>query len=261
MKILILVQSTDNPFYAPLIESQQKTWDAVEHPDITVLYYRPERPEVLWAIGQQFEGIKGRDLIIDHNKKSDNTFFVLMKALRYMLKKEQWDFVVKTDNSVYVNKELLYELLLTKPKEKYFGGFPITHENLSVESKKLYPTDIKFLWGEFMIMSRDCAVHLVTLFNKAPLKGVGAEDMILSFLLEEYCPWDESIRIATDESDSSNYAYRVRRMRLMFSPIFEIPANMKEVIDSDITIMNKIHNLITNGQTDNHSILPEQVQN
>jgi hypothetical protein len=252
MRVLVLVQSTDNSYYQPLIEAQQQTWDSVPHPDVTVVYYKPDPTK---------EELNDNVLDVCHNKNGDHTFFVLMKALRFMLKKEQWDFVVKTDNSVYVDKQKLYDLLLTKPKEKYFGGVPITHDKLSEESRKNFPPDIKFLWGEFLIMSRDCAVHLVNLFNKAPLKGVGAEDIIISTILKDYCIWDESIEISIDENDTAQYAYRVRRIPLMYSPIFGIPPNIIEVINSDITIMNHIHNLIINGQTDNRQGVLEEAQN
>ena len=251
MRILVLVQSTDNEYYQPLIETQQKTWDSIYDPDITVIYYKPDPNR---------EELEGNILDVCHNKKSDHTFFVLMKALRLMLKRDHWDFVVKTNNSVYLNKQKLRELIATKPREKYFGGVPITHDSLSEESKKNFPPDIKFLWGEFLVMSRDCAVHLVHLFNKAPLKGIGAEDLIISTILKDYCTWDESIKISLDENDIDAYAYRVRRIPLMYSPIFGIPPNIKEVINSDIKIMNHIHNLITNGKTDNRPGILEEVQ-
>lgn len=251
MKVLILVQSTDNSYYQPLIEAQQQTWDSVPHPDVTVVYYKPDPTK---------EELNSNVLDVCHNKRGDHAFFSLMKAMRFMLKKEQWDYIIKTDNSIYINKEKLYELLLTKPREKYFGGQPITYDNLSEESKKSFPTDVKFLWGEMLILSRDCAVHLVDAFNKAPLKGIGSDDIIISHILQNYCTWDESIKIELNEENLSGYAYRVRRAALMYSPLFALPSNIKEVIDSDITIMNKIHNLITNGKTDNRERIPQEAQ-
>lgn len=253
MRILILVQSTNNSFYKPLIEAQQKTWDSIEHPDINVLYYRADL---------QTEGIEGNILKIVHSDKVNQGFFVLAKSLRYMLKKDQWDYVVKTDNSVYINKEALYNLLQNKPREKYFGGMPITYNNLSEESKKFFSEDFKFLWGEMFVMSRDVAVHVVNTFNKAPLKGIGTDDINVSHILKDYCSWDESLKIALDESDLSSYAYRVRREAQAFSPMFAKPDNFQEVIDSDISIMNKIHNLIINGKDkDNHrEVLPQEAQ-
>ena len=254
MRILILVQSTDNPFYQPLIQSQKETWDSIQHPDIDVVYYKNSLIN---------EGLNDNTLEVLHNNRTDNAFFVLMKAIRFMLRKGSWDYIIKTDNSVYVNKEATYNLLLNKPREKYFGGFPITHDKLSEESKKDFPPDIKFLWGEFMIMSRDCAVYLVDKFNKAPLKGLGCDDVIVSHLLENYCTWDESINIGTDENDLSHCSYRVRRANLMISPMFIKPDNIKEIISNDISIMHKIHNTIINGKDkDKHrEVLSEEAQN
>jgi hypothetical protein len=251
MKVLVLVQSTDNPFYKPLIETQQQTWDSIDHPDVTVVYYKP---------GITMEDLEGNILKVGHQEVRNHAFFILAKAIRYMLRKDYWDYVVKTDNSVYINKELIYNLLLDKPREKYFGGIPITHKDLSEESKKFFDENFKFLWGEMLVMSRDTAVHVVDTFNKAPLKGVGADDINISHILKDYCVWDESLKIAFDENDLSNYAYRVRRIALMFSPMFVQPTNIQEIIDSDITTMNKIHNLITNGKDNNREILSEETQ-
>ena len=251
MKVLVLVQSTDNPFYKPLIETQQQTWDSIEHPDIDVVYYRPDTKN---------EILEDNTLRILHQKRPDHAFFILAKAIRYMLKKDHWDYVVKTDNSVYINKQMLYNLLLNKPRERYFGGVPITYKDLSNESKQFFPEDIRFLWGEMFVMSRDAAVHVVTTFNKAPLRGLGSDDTNISYILKDFCTWDESLKIAKDDSDLSNYAYRVRRIDSVFSPMFVQPTNMQEIIDSDITTMNKIHNLITNGKDNNREILSEETQ-
>lgn len=251
MKVLILVQSTDNPFYKNLIEAQQQTWDSVGHPDITVLYYKAN---------PKGEGIEDNVLNVFNSDKVDHGFFVLAKALRYMLKKYQWDYVVKTDNSVYINKEVLYNLLLNKPREHYFGGMLITHKDLSEESKKFFPEDLKFLWGELMVMSRDIAAHVVNTFNKAPLKGLGPDDLNVSHILKDYCVWDESLKIDLDESDLSSYAYRVRRLEQSFSPMYVKASNFQDIIDSDILTMNKIHNLITNGKDNNREIISQEAQ-
>lgn len=251
MKILILVQSTDNHFYKPLIETQQQTWDSIEHPDITVVYYKPDLLN---------EDLEGNVLKVGHIDKGDHAFFILAKALRYMLKKDYWDYVVKTDNSVYINKELLYNLLLNKPREKYFGGMVLHHKDLSEESKKYFTEDLKFVWGELMILSRDIAVHVVDTFNKAPFKGLGADDINISQILKDYCVWDESLKVALDETDISNYAYRVRRLSQSFSPMFMKPENFQDIINSDILTMNKIHNLITNGKDNNREIISQEAQ-
>ena len=247
MKVLILVQSTDNSLYQPLIKAQMETWDAIEHPNIKVVYYRPNL---------QHEVLEGNILKVSHNKRGDHAFFVLMKSLRY-LRNENWDYIIKTDNSVYVDKEEVYKLLLTKPREQYFGGFPITYNNLTEESKKRFTKNIKFLWGEFFVLSRDMAMHLVNTFNKAPLRGVGSDDIVVSAILAGFCPRDESLKVTLDENDLTGYAYRVRKAQLEYSPLFFQNEELKDIIQSDIQIMNHIHT-IKNGKTNNEQLIYEQ---
>lgn len=253
MKILVLVQSTEKEVYADLLKTQMETWDSIKHPDIDVVYYKASSK---WdTLEDNILYIKN----IDHISKVFSTF---MKSIRFFKNKE-WDYVVKTDNSVYLIKDKLYELIQSKPKTMYYGG--VVTSVLAHRSDG-FKMPIKFMWGECIILSRDVAMYLVNTFNKAPLKGNMSEDIVIGQLLENYCLWDEiKIHASTpaDIDDPTGVIYRVRLSEVYkaeYCPIFGIPDNMSDVIKSDIKVMKKIHNIITNGKTDNRERIPQEAQ-
>ena len=251
MRILVLVQSTELPVYADLIQTQMETWDSIKHPDIDVVYYKASA---------KFDVLEGNVLSITNRDHITKVFSTLMRSIRH-LRNSEWDYVVKTDNSVYLNKQRLYDLVASKPREKYYGGKVIT-TNIHISDGTVIPQS--FIWGECIIMSRDIAMYLVDKFNRAPLKGWLAEDIVISQILDGYCSWDDSIPInyitSEDSINTEAVIYRVRLAALEVGPMFELPPNMSDIIGSDIKIMKLIHNTLTNGQANNHSILQEQTK-
>lgn len=254
MKILILVQSIDlpnKPEYERLRQAQLATWDSIPHPNVDVIYYTPGIIE---------DKLEGNRLHIACNTHWTYMFFNLAKAMRHMLKHDMsWDYIFKTDNSAYIDKAKLHEILLNKPREKYYGGmvFPFMIPGVH---------NLDFMWGDGYALSRDMVAHIVSKYNAAPLKGKQEDDIIVAHLMSNVANWDPTLKIYIpmlykNEVELGHHAYRCRIDHVNYSPAAATFPEINKIIDNDIMMMNKIHNILTNGQTDNNSILQEQDKN
>jgi len=253
MKVLILVQSIDlksKPEYTSLRKAQEDTWDSIPHPNVDVIYYMP---------GMVPDMLQGNVLHIACDTGWQFMFFNLAKAMRHMLKHDQsWDYIFKTDNSTYIDKAKLHEILLTKPRERYYGGmiYPF-----------MAPTQTQqFMWGDGYALSRDMVGHIVHKYNAAPLKGKQEDDIVVAQLMQGVADWDPSLKIDipmlnNNQIELGHHAYRCRIDHIGHSPAAVHYPNLNEIINNDISMMNKIHNLITNGKTDSSGLIQEQAQN
>ena len=98
------------------------------------------------------------------------------------------------------------------------------------------------------------------------LKGKQEDDIVIAQLMTDIAEWDYTLDICIPmlhkgEVELGYHAYRCRIDQISYSPAAGIYSNIDQIIDNDIMMMNKIHNLIHNGQTDDHKLLQEQVQN
>lgn len=248
MKVLILVQSVDKPDFIRVREAQQQTWDSVEVPNVQTVYYLP---------GDVDDILEGNTLRIRQGLHWQYMFFTFAKALRHMLKYE-WDYVFKTDNSTYIDKAKLYEILSSKPRTNYYGGmsFPFKIEGVH---------GVDFFWGDGYALSRDMAQYIVDCYNKAPFKGMQEDDIVVAKILMDKCPWDNTLQIYLPvmnelKIEPGHHAYRVRIDAVNYSPAaFEFD-DIKTIIDNDIFIMNQIHNTVTNGKANNREGVLEEAQ-
>lgn len=253
MRILILVQSIDlpnKPEYERLRQAQLATWDSIPHPDVDVIYYTPGIIE---------DKLEGNRLHIACDTHWTYMFFNLAKAMRHMLKHDQsWDYIFKTDNSAYIDKAKLHEILLTKPRENYYGGmlFPF---------KAPGDTSINFMWGDGYALSRDMAAHIVSKYNAAPLKGKQEDDRVVAQIMYNIANWDPELKIYIpglykNNVELGHHAYRCRIDHTGASPAAVSYEHINKIIDNDIMMMHKIHNTLTNGQTNNSEGIHAEAQ-
>lgn len=230
MKVLILVQSFegDSTFYAKgdlsyehLQKAQEETWDSVSNPNTKTIYYFPSLTK---------SGLEGNKLYIQHNLEYHYMFIHFMKALVQCMKYE-WDYVFKTDNSSYVNKDELVRVLQSKPKTSYYGGHPYDGPNIN---------DIKdFMWGEGVALSRDVAQKLIDIYAMDPNIRFGPEDLIMGLLLKDRFEWDPSLKILVYwniEKDPFpiGHVYRCRNDQ-----------SVETIFSDDIKAMKDIHQRLT----------------
>jgi hypothetical protein len=237
MKVIILVQSVDKPEYIKLRESQQLTWDSIPHPNIETFYYKPN---------SQTEEIIDNTINTPENENWINMYKSFVKALRLLIN-QNFDYIFKTDNSTYVDKKVLYNILSTKPRNNYFGGIYYPY---------FFDKTYKCIWGDGYVLSRDLVEYIVESFNKAPFLHSGADDGVVTKLLEDKVVLDETlpiyeIHLNNGQIKAGYHVYRVREELQSFSPAIKEIENLSEIIDSDIKSMYNIHNIITNGKSNN----------
>jgi hypothetical protein len=213
MKVLVLVQSIELGRYPELIKAQKETWASVEHPQVEVVFYTPTSDKTR---------MEDDTLYINSPMDKDNMFIHFTKACIHLLKHD-WDYIFKTDNSAYVDKQALVKLLESKPRTKFYGGHP--YGGPPIEGLK------GFLWGEGVAFSRDVIINLIDIF--ALNRNTGPEDVIIGRLLEDRFPWDETMLIKSYynlEEELSGHAYRCRNDNPEGVPF-----------DDDIKAMKAIH--------------------
>lgn len=173
LKILIAVMSCNVEDYPQLIDTQKNTWDSIKHSQVQTIYY---------YAGYNTELI-GNRLMIDCEEGTGYFYIKTIKAFKYLLQLE-WDYLVKTDNSAYINKHELVQKLQNKPRQSFFGGH-------------LYqvPNSASFLWGEGMILSRDVIEFLVKEYEESNMLRSGVEDVHIGMILKDKFPWDTSFTI------------------------------------------------------------------
>ena len=232
MKVLILVQSVDKPDFIRLRQAQQETWDSVEVPDVQTIYYLP---------GPINDTLEGNTLRIWQDLHWQFMFFTFAKALRHMLKYE-WDYIFKTDNSTYVDKAKLHEILSSKPRTKYYGGMSFPFKIDGVHT-------VDFFWGDGYALSRDMAEHIVQCYNKAPFKGLQEDDIVVAKIMKNVANWDPTLHVQVPMTNNltiepGHHVYRVRIDAVNYSPAaFEFD-DIKTIIDHDIWMMNQVHDTV-----------------
>ena len=166
MKILILVLSyKDNGgIYDKFYETQKLTWDSELIEGVQTLYYYGEC-ESNEIIGDKInlncpEGI--------HNTQRK------MKMSFDMVKNFDFDYLVRTNSSSYVDKKMLYKKLSSSPKEKFVSAVIGNHNGLE------YPS------GAFFILSRDIFDNIVNTENSLNLDGHFVDDVCLGEFLQNF---------------------------------------------------------------------------
>jgi len=193
MKILVLVQSIHKFGYEELIKVQRETWDSIPHPDVTVFYYIPN---------EEKSGIIDNEIYIKDDTSFKHMFRHLVSAFKYVINME-WDYIVKIDNSTYLNKVELVKLLTNKPRTKFYGGMVYKGS----EQQEI------LLWGEAVAYSRDSVQKLIDIHSLYRNDIIGVDDGMSGALLREYANWDTTMELCefyknTAETIPLCHAYR-----------------------------------------------------
>jgi hypothetical protein len=113
MKILISVLSyLDNGIYSKFYEMQNKTWDSIPFDGVETFYYVGN--------GKKKE-ISGKLIINNLPETVQNEAYKFINFLEHTINMD-YDYVFHTNSSSYVDKKLLYNWLLDKPRDKFYSG-------------------------------------------------------------------------------------------------------------------------------------------
>jgi len=219
MKLIVLVMSCEVDRYPELVKKQQETWDSLPHDHVqTIYYYSGTTPELI-----------GDRLTVAIEEGEGYFYIKTLEAFKYLLTKD-WDYIFKTDNSSYINKDQLYQVLYSKPRTQFYGGHVYLPNYTKAEP---------FMWGEGFALSRDVVQHLVNIYDVDTYTKLGVEDVHIGLLLKDL-EWDVTMlihRFYGNKDFKVSHAYRCKN---------DCVGAIK--FDDEIKAMETIHKYITNGQ-------------
>lgn len=162
MKVLVLVLTyLDNGVYSNFYNKQNETWNSVDVDGVDV-YFNINN-------GDKKE-IKGHFIINDLPETVENEGYKIINCFEQTLDWD-YDYIYHTNSSSYIDKKLLYEWLLDKPKEKFYSGVRGTYLG--------HP----FASGCGFTISKD--VVKMILDNQSEWEHGNADDATLGILLQK----------------------------------------------------------------------------
>jgi hypothetical protein len=163
MKILIVVLSYfDNGIYTKFYESQNESWNSVhvEGVDTFFLVGNNSKDEI---VGNLIKTYVGESLY--------NCGYKTIRAFE-LLKDYEYDYIFRTNSSSYIDKQMLKDYLLDKPRNNFYSGIIGNYNNI------LYAS------GSGFVISKD-AVDLV-IQKKDRWNHNYIDDVSLGLLLREF---------------------------------------------------------------------------
>jgi hypothetical protein len=113
MKILVLVLTyLDNGIYSNLYHKQNETWNSIDVDGVDVYFNIND--------GEKKE-IKGHFIINDLPETVETEGYKIINCFEQTLNWD-YDYIYHTNSSSYVDKKLLHEWLLDKPRENFYSG-------------------------------------------------------------------------------------------------------------------------------------------
>ena len=160
VRVLVLVMSSRVGHYPALRKMQEETWDAIKVPGVTTIYYMADlRTKLI----ENILYVQGKEDRIEMHTRT-------VRAIKELLPMK-WDYLFKTDNSAYVNKPVLVEIIKSLPDKRTYAG--------KLYHGKDVPLSRNFMWGEGFLLSRDMA----ELVASSPEKQVGIDDIEIAEIM------------------------------------------------------------------------------
>jgi len=113
MKILILVLTyLDNDIYSLFYEKQNETWNSINVDGVETFFN---------INGGEKKEIKGHFIINDLPETVPNEGYKIINCFEKTLDWD-YDYIFHTNSSSYVDKKLLYDWLVDKPRTNFYSG-------------------------------------------------------------------------------------------------------------------------------------------
>jgi hypothetical protein len=170
--ILVLAMDTD-PWHTIEIDGQRATWAKISNGDTPILwlYGRTTGPDRLaeraldkvlrtlgadevlarfrnlagsWSVQRQVI-LRGDKILTGVPESYLNANAKTIAGLRYLLRHYDFDFILRTNTSTYINLTLLMNHLKGRRAERYYGGFPLECKG------------VRYASGAGILVSRDVA--------------------------------------------------------------------------------------------------------
>jgi hypothetical protein len=163
MKVLILVLSmNDGKHYSEFFETQKKTWDSIDVDGFRTFYY----------FGNCLENkIVDNEIYLVVKEDLYNTSKKFIESLK-MIKDFDFDYIVRTNSSSYIDKFKIEEFLKNKPNEKFISGIIGRHES------------VNFVSGACFFMSKDIVNFILE--NEKDIDLNIIDDLSLGYFFQKH---------------------------------------------------------------------------
>lgn len=163
MRVLILVLSfEDKDIYSEFKSVQEKTWDSIDVHGVKTFYYYG---------GANISQILDNSIYLNVSEGLENCGYKTIECFKAIISLE-FDYIFRTNSSSYIDKYLLHNFLINKPREKFYSGI-IGEFN-----------GIKFASGSGYFLSKDLVQIIIE--NSNLWDHIILDDVALGKLLTGY---------------------------------------------------------------------------
>lgn len=237
MKLLILVLSVedDGGIYDEFYKTQNETWNSEIFDNIET-YYLYGGDKIQISDRKIFTGVE-EILFMQpgvYYKSPLSAGIKTVKGLEMLNEITDYDFVLRTNLSSYIDKKMLYDYLLDKPRDRYYSGC------IGIENRDIFGNivdEIQYASGSGMILSKDVVQFLID--HKEELENNRfIDDAAIGKLLNKYEIYPSSLHrvdlINTDfdmEYISNSFFYRLKsnNRNLDIENMYKIHKNKKRL--------------------------------
>lgn len=130
-----------------------------KYPGMKLMFYKGNK--------NKSEKLDGDTLYVDVDDSLDGTYEKTIKTLRWCLKNEEFDFIVKTNTTTYINVELLSKFINKLPNgDKHIYGSTYIINNSS--------NDVLYFRGNFAVWSKNIVNDIIKSYKKRKSVDDGA---------------------------------------------------------------------------------------
>lgn len=154
-KVLVIVMSMNSKEFSEEEEVIRQTWasDIIsgKFPGMKVLFYKGKE--------KRKEHLNGDVLYIDSDDTLNGTYEKTVKTLEWCMKNEEFDFIVKTNTTTYINTGLMSDFIERLPDgdRHIYGSTYITNT---------CSNGILYFRGNFAIWSKNVVSDIIKTYNK-----------------------------------------------------------------------------------------------
>jgi hypothetical protein len=238
MKILILFIYSESNIYNKMMNLQKKYIHNFNEVDSYFIQMRENQLSEI-EIENDIIFVKGKETYI-------NTFYKTIKSIEYLFKKEEYDFLIRTNISTIINiPKLINYLTYLNPKEHIYTGGSFFN-NLQWIDNKSGITDktfwgTKFMGGSSITFSAETIKHILT--NTNNLRYDIVDDVSFGIYINKYLP----IAIQNGEQKLSQIYYTniENKEQLINSYMnYEFYRNRHGDRNNDLILMDLLINLL-----------------
>jgi len=194
MKILILILACKLPTYLRLECAIDRTWNSIAHANINTYYYYGN---------SDTEYHDYRNIYLQSREDLSYATHRTLRCFDYCLNNFDFDYILRTNCSSYINKSLLYDFVKTLPKTVYAGVVGVHNGTQFASGAGMLISKNNI---EYLVKNKDC-INMNLIDDVAIGECLNKKNNILP--LKRY-DFDCSLNLPREEILKSTYHFRCK---------------------------------------------------